>query len=118
MSNNNKNMKQIVALFAALLMAATSYGADKGIIRKRLFDADWQFSKDSTTWRTVNLPHDWSIEGDFDKDAPAGHDGAYLPTGKGWYKKQFRVLSEESAPSGRAESLERRNCASISRECI
>ena len=93
MSNNNKNMKQIVALFAALLMAATSYGADKGIIRKRLFDADWQFSKDSTTWRTVNLPHDWSIEGDFDKDAPAGHDGAYLPTGKGWYRKQFKVES-------------------------
>ena len=86
-------MKQIVALFAALLMAVTTFGADKGIIRKRLFDADWQFSKDSTTWRTVNLPHDWSIEGDFDKDAPAGHDGAYLPTGKGWYKKQFRVES-------------------------
>ena len=86
-------MKQIVALFAALLMAVTTFGADKGIIRKRLFDADWQFSQDSTTWRTVNLPHDWSIEGDFDKDAPAGHDGAYLPTGKGWYKKQFRVES-------------------------
>ena len=84
-------MKQIVALFAALLMAATSYGADNGIIRKRLFDADWQFSQDSTTWRTVNLPHDWSIEGDFDKDAPAGHDGAYLPTGKGWYRKQFII---------------------------
>ena len=49
-------MKQIVALFAALLMAATTFGADKGIVRKRLFDADWQFSKDSTTWRTVNLP--------------------------------------------------------------
>ena len=76
-------------------MAATSYGADKGIIRKQLFDADWQFSKDSTTWRTVNLPHDWSIEGDFDKDALAGHDGAYLPTGKGWYRKQFKVESLE-----------------------
>ena len=86
-------MKQIVALFAALLMAVTTFGADKGIIRKRLFDADWQFSKDSTTWRTVNLPHDWSIEGDFDKDAPAGHDGAYLPTGKGWYSKKFNVES-------------------------
>ena len=86
-------MKQIVALFAALLMAATTLGADKGIIRKRLFDADWQFSKNSTTWRTVNLPHDWSIEGDFDKDALAGHDGAYLPTGKGWYSKKFKVES-------------------------
>ena len=98
-------MKQIVVLFAALLMAVTTYGADKGIVRKQLFDADWQFSQDSTKWRTVNLPHDWSIEGDFDKDAPSGHDGAYLPTGKGWYRKQFKVLSEESAPSGRAESL-------------
>ena len=88
-------MKQIVALFAALLMAVTTFGADKGIIRKRLFDADWQFSKDSTTWRTVNLPHDWSIEGDFDKDAPAGHDGAYLPTGKGWYSKKFRIENLE-----------------------
>jgi beta-galactosidase len=99
-------MKQIVALFAALLMAVTASGArsvhrdvfprkNEGIARKQLFDADWQFSQDSTKWRTVNLPHDWSIEGDFDKDAPSGNDGAYLPTGKGWYRKQFRVESLE-----------------------
>ena len=96
-------MKQIVTLFAAILMAVTAFGADKGIVRKpldlgslarqELFDADWQFSQDSTKWRTVNLPHDWSIEGDFDKDSPAGHDGAYLPTGKGWYSKKFKVES-------------------------
>ena len=96
-------MKQIVALFAALLMAVTAFGANNGLTRKpldlgslarqELFDSGWQFSGDSTTWRTVNLPHDWSIEGDFDKDAPAGHDGAYLPTGKGWYKKQFNLES-------------------------
>ena len=36
MSNNNKNMKQIVALFAALLMAVTTFGADKGVIRKQI----------------------------------------------------------------------------------
>ncbi len=61
--------------------------------RKQLFDDNWSFSQDSTLWRTVNLPHDWSIEGDFDKDAPAGHDGAFLPTGKGWYRKKFSVES-------------------------
>ena len=82
-------------------MAVTALGANHGFTRKpldlrslerqELFDADWQFSQDSTTWRTVSLPHDWSIEGDFDKDAPAGHDGAYLPTGKGWYRKQFII---------------------------
>ena len=85
-------MKQIVTLFAALLMAATTFGA-QGVERKQLFDAGWQFSGDSTKWRPVNLPHDWSIEGDFDKDAPSGHDGAYLPTGKGWYRKLFGVES-------------------------
>lgn len=94
-------MKQFAVLFAALLMAVTALGANHGFTRKpldlrslerqELFDADWQFSQDSTTWRTVSLPHDWSIEGDFDKDAPAGHDGAYLPTGKGWYRKQFII---------------------------
>ena len=67
-------------------------------VRKQLFDDGWQFAlNDSTKWRPVNLPHDWSIEGDFDKDAPAGHDGAYLPTGKGWYRKQFRVERQEAA---------------------
>ena len=59
--------------------------------RKQLFDANWQFSKDSIQWRTVNLPHDWSIEGPFDKNTPAGNEGAYLPTGKGWYKKTFNI---------------------------
>ena len=88
-------MKQIVTLFAAILMAVTAFGANQGVVRKRLFDADWHFSQDSATWRTVNLPHDWSIEGDFDKDAPAGHDGAYLPTGKGWYSKKFRIENLE-----------------------
>ena len=43
----------------------------------------------------MNLPHDWSIECDFDKDAPAGHDGAYLPTGKGWYRKQFIIHNSQ-----------------------
>ena len=66
-------MKQISALFVALLMAATTYGSANHdtarktldlrlLARQELFDADWQFSQDSTTWRTVNLPHDWSIE--------------------------------------------------------
>src|ERR1700733_11222529 len=40
-------------------------------------------------WRTLNLPHDWSIEGPFSQDAPAAGEGAYLPTGIGWYRKHF-----------------------------
>ena len=59
--------------------------------RKQLFDDNWSFSQDSTQWTAVNLPHDWSIYGDFDKNHPAGNEGGYLPTGKGWYRKTLKV---------------------------
>src|SRR6201996_5362908 len=42
-------------------------------------------------WRTLNLPHDWSIEGKFSKDNPATPDGGALPGGIGWYRKTFTV---------------------------
>src|SRR4249920_584737 len=68
------------------------------------FDNDWKFflGDDSTaknlnyndaSWRNLNLPHDWSIEGKFDSLAPAGVDGGALPGGVGWYRKTFTVPS-------------------------
>ncbi len=82
-----------------LTMLAVSFltvtASAKGIERKQLFDFDWQFAlNDSTQWRSVDLPHDWSVEAAFDKDAPAGSEGGFLPTGKGWYRKNF-VLGKE-----------------------
>ena len=64
------------------------------------FDAGWRFIKEDITgaqekdfddkaWRELNLPHDWSIEGPFDKKALAGAPGGYLPNGIGWYRKTF-----------------------------
>jgi beta-galactosidase len=46
---------------------------------------------DATGWQAVDLPHDWSIGGAFDEEAPAGGGGAYLPTGIGWYRRTFRI---------------------------
>ncbi len=40
-------------------------------------------------WRSLDLPHDWSIEGDMKPDHPAGVLGASLPGGIGWYRKSF-----------------------------
>ncbi len=68
--------------------------------RKTLFDSSWKFSLDDNQaaakpeyndakWRCVHLPHDWSVEQHVDKDAPAGNDGGYYPTGIGWYRKSF-----------------------------
>ena len=42
-------------------------------------------------WRQLNLPHDWSIEGEFSEKHPAGTGGGALPGGIGWYRKSFTV---------------------------
>ena len=46
---------------------------------------------DDSSWRRIDLPHDWSIEGPFDKDNPAGGSGAWAPGGIGWYRKRFAL---------------------------
>jgi beta-galactosidase len=66
------------------------------------FDNDWRFLKgdatgaenqtfDDSAWRKLDVPHDWSIEGPYDKDNPTGRGGGYLPAGIGWYRKSFTV---------------------------
>lgn len=40
-------------------------------------------------WRMLTLPHDWSIEGAFDKNSKNGEGGGYLNGGIGWYRKTF-----------------------------
>ena len=51
-------------------------------------------------WRTLNLPHDWAIEGDFLASNPSGASGGALPGGIGWYRKHF-VLDCEATPGSR-----------------
>ncbi len=81
-----------------------------------LFDHSWRFhygeaigaeqvNFDDSTWKAVDLPHDWSIEGapnpdpqkqggqdgPFDKNSAAGSGGGYLNGGIGWYRKTFSL---------------------------
>jgi beta-galactosidase len=69
------------------------------------FDADWRFfrgdapgaqaaSFDDAKWRTLSVPHDWSIEGPFDSANPTGGAGGFLPAGIGWYRKHFALPGE------------------------
>lgn len=46
---------------------------------------------DDSGWRLLGVPHDWSIEEKFFPDAPGYCRAAYLPNGKGTYRKSFRV---------------------------
>ena len=51
-----------------------------------------QFNDQS--WRTINLPHDWSIEGRPEINNPSGNDGGYYPAGIGWYRKTFNFQQD------------------------
>src|SRR5918993_1889526 len=68
-------------------------------------DFDWRFEQrdvekgqdpalDTAAWRTVDLPHDWSIEGEYRQDNPAGGAGAYLPGGGGGDRRANDVPPE------------------------
>ena len=70
--------------------------------RQRLsMDPGWRFtlgdpvgaeqpSFDDRQWRSLDLPHDWSIEGTPSENAPGGGGMGYFPGGTGWYRKTFR----------------------------
>lgn len=47
---------------------------------------------DDSRWRRLDLPHDWSIEGQLSPDL-ASCTG-YLPGGIGWYRKHFQVTDD------------------------
>jgi beta-galactosidase len=52
---------------------------------------------DDSAWRVLDLPHDWSIEGEFRRDHPSTPGGGALPGGIGWYRKSFHLpLSDTS----------------------
>lgn len=44
---------------------------------------------DDSAWRTVDLPHDFVVEGPFDPNANVGQ--GYHPKGVGWYRKTFTL---------------------------
>ncbi|KIO52361.1 glycoside hydrolase family 2 TIM barrel-domain containing protein [Flavobacterium hibernum] len=102
--------KKIGLLFVSflLLTGCKTSSDEKFINRKVSFNSDWSFhlndsikDKDtigaSTQWRTLNVPHDWSIEGKFDEKSPAGYGGGSLNGGLGWYKKTFKVAAADSS---------------------
>ena len=72
-------------------------------VRSRLsLDPGWQFFQgpalhaheadfDDRDWRTLDLPHDWSIEGPFAATHPTGGGGGFLPSGEAWYRKHFSL---------------------------
>ena len=51
---------------------------------------------DDRSWRTLNLPHDWGIEGPFQQEYP-GDTGKLPWWGVGWYRKHFSLPLADSS---------------------
>lgn len=93
--------KKLVILCSIAFYSYSAF-AQSNISRKQLFDYDWKFllgdtiaakQKDfnDTAWRSLDLPHDWSIEGKILPKNPTKGGGGYFPAGIGWYRKTFQA---------------------------
>jgi len=110
-------MKRLLLVFvvgvlcsAAVNAAGLPSGSGETSARTRIsFNHGWQFSKqdldeesveaaekpdfDDTGWRTLDLPHDWGIEGPFTEEVDAAEGRLPFP-GIGWYRKAFKAPPE------------------------
>ncbi|MBR0024041.1 MAG: DUF4982 domain-containing protein [Muribaculaceae bacterium] len=92
-----------------VLVAVAAMGA-KGETQVQELSKHWQFSRDKANWQEVTIPHDWAINGPFDKKwdlqvvaikengeekatEHSGRSGALPWIGEGYYKTQL-VLPE------------------------
>jgi beta-galactosidase len=92
--------KKQVLSFLLLMMLQISFAQSPRVTQD--FNNNWKFflgddstainvNYDDAKWRELSLPHDWSIESSFIKEAPATTQGGALPGGIGWYRKTFTV---------------------------
>lgn len=89
-------MKILLAFL--FLASATLVRAETSPRIREKFDFDWRFQAgdiaeasapeyNDTAWRRLDVPHDFSVEGEFSRTNASGT--AYLPTGIAWYRKSF-----------------------------
>ena len=109
---NKKNQKLGMTFFHScltlslllLLMSSTAFSLNPR--KTENFGKNWKFNLgdipngqetmlNDSQWRSLDLPHDWSIEGQFNKDNPATPGGGALPGGIGWYRKTFNLPDAE-----------------------
>ena len=93
-------MKRLLTLLVAIIILM---GCHEQTSNSRLvedFNFDWCFmlgdkpqyatpEYNDSNWRQLHLPHDWSIEGEFNRANPSTPAGGALPGGIGWYRKTF-----------------------------
>ncbi|MBD5358074.1 MAG: glycoside hydrolase family 2 protein [Bacteroides sp.] len=97
-------MRKIITLALSIAAIFPATAAQRSDILLK----NWDFSKDSTKWESVTVPHDWAIYGPFDRSYDlqkvtveqngeteatwkTGRTGGLPYIGKGFYKTTFEV---------------------------
>jgi beta-galactosidase len=97
-----RSFQKAAGAFLIISVAAMVACSDESPRLRSNFNEGWRFiladdsgasqsDFDDSGWRLLDLPHDWSIEGDFSETNPATPGGGALPGGIGWYRKTFSV---------------------------
>jgi beta-galactosidase len=111
-----KRLSAVALALSVLLIAAEPAAAGEWPAtgeRRTSFDRGWRFAKGDPagaadpalvdgSWRTLDLPHDWAIEGPFDPTINP-HVGALPSYGVAWYRKRFTV---PATAKGRSYTIE------------
>lgn len=92
-------MKKYTILFLVILaIGACNPNKKQQIITDMLIDFDWKFhlgdvsngqdpGLDTESWKILDLPHDWSIEGEYSQNHGTDWQTGFLPAGIAWYRK-------------------------------
>jgi beta-galactosidase len=100
--------KRLTILLATLLVAPFLAAAQPRSREIQQFTTNWRFLQsdapnaqsptfDDTAWKPVTLPHDWSIAGPVEENAPSRAAGGFFPTGIGWYRHDLTIAKLDPA---------------------
>ena len=111
----NTLLRRLVCSLILVLVGTSAFASSQ---RDQSFDADWRFLRadapgaenpafDDSTWRVLDLPHDWSIEdlpstngvppSPFDPVLSAGGPATgFFVGGTGWYRKHFTLPTAQA----------------------
>jgi beta-galactosidase len=107
-------MRFLAALLLGAMLTAQAMAAAADAPRQvQLLAEGWRFAKgdpagaeqpgyDDHDWRSVTLPHDYSIEGPIARTNPSGPAGGFFPGGVAWYRT---TLDVERPNDGRARFI-------------
>jgi beta-galactosidase len=111
---NNISYRIIIISILLTCNIATLYAQESSARQKLLMDFEWKFHKgdlsvnyfgkltksgnwgndpgiglkyNDSLWRSVDLPHDFAVEGVFSRDHNSGH--GYLPMETEWYRRVY-----------------------------